>query len=247
MIKFKIEGKEYFLPDVMTIEHYVKIYKIKDLFNDDYFYPKMLSAVSNAPINDLMEGGFEEIAFLAGSVIKLMPTTESVKFEDRFELDGISYGFFPNWRDLTFAEYIDMDTISTKKPQDLLDHLHILAAIMYRPVVSEISRHNYQIEPYDMDEMVKRAELFKKKLDVRYVLGAQTFFMRFAKMYLSHTPTSLTTMNVKLNWIQQIRMIWMFWRMYYKNPSQRRLGGFWSSTKLLTMILQNTSMSTKQN
>ena len=191
MIKFKIEGKEYFLPDVMTIEHYVKIYKIKDLFNDDYFYPKMLSAVSNAPINDLLEGGFEEIAFLAGSVIKLMPTTESVKFEDRFELDGISYGFFPNWRDLTFAEYIDMDTISTKKPQDLLDHLHILAAIMYRPIINERSEHDFDIEKYNVDSMKQRAEMFKKKLDIKYVLGAQFFFINFANKFSNSSPLYL--------------------------------------------------------
>ena len=241
MIKFKIEGKEYFLPDVMTIEHYVKIYKVKDLLKENYFAAKLVSIVSNAPINDLLEGGFEEVSFLANNIASLMPTTESVKFQDRFTIDGIDYGIFPDWKNLTFAEYIDLDTISTKKPQDLLDHLHILAAIMYRPIVSEVSRHNYEIEPYDVDEMVKRAELFKKKLEVRYVLGAQTFFTTFVKTFLNFTPTSLTTMNVKLNWLQKIRMIWMMWRIYYKVVSPTRSGGLLSSTDLRKMILRNIS------
>ena len=241
MIKFKIEGQEYFLPEIMSIEHYVKIYKVKDLFKEDYFAAKLVSIVSNAPINDLLEGGFEEVSFLANSVATLMPTTESVKFQDRFTLDGIEYGIFPNWKDLTFAEYIDLDSISTKKPQDLLDHLHILAAIMYRPIVSEVSRHNYQIEQYDVDEMIKRAELFKKKLEVRYVLGAQTFFTTFVKTFLNFTPTSLTTTSVKLNWLQKIKMIWMMWRIYYKVVSPTRSGGSLSSTDLRKMILRNIS------
>ena len=239
MIKFRIEGQEYILPEVITIDHYVKIYKIKDLFKDDYFYAKLLSTVTNAPLNDLLEGGFEEIAFLAASVMDIMPTTETVKFTDRFELNGVEYGIFPNWRDLTFAEYIDMDTISTKKPQDLLDHLHVLAAIMYRPIVSEVSKHNYQIEPYDMDEMVKRSELFKKELDVRYVLAAQTFFTIYAKMFLNFTPISSTTTNVKLNIFQKLKMIWMMWRMIYKITSHKRLDGLLSSTNLRKMILRS--------
>ena len=241
MVKFKIEGKEYFLPEIMSIEHYVKIYKVKDLFKEDYFAAKLVSTVSNAPINDLLEGGFEEVSFLANSVAGLMPTTESVKFQDRFTLDGIEYGIFPNWKDLTFAEYIDLDTISTKKPQDLLDHLHILAAIMYRPIVSEVSRHNYEIELYDIDEMIRRSELFKKKLDVRYVLGAQTFFTTFVKTFLNFTPTSSITTSVKLNWMQKIRMIWMMWRIYYKVVSPTRSGGSLSSTDLRKMILRNIS------
>lgn len=245
MIKFRIEGKEYILPEVISIGHYANIYKIKDLFSDDYFYAKLLSTVTNAPLNDLLEGGFEEISFLAASILDLMPTTNSVKFEDRFELNGVEYGFFPNWRDLTFAEYIDMDTISTKKPQDLLDHLHILAAIMYRPIVSEVSRHNYQIEPYDMDDMVKRSELFKKELDVRYVLAAQTFFITYARMFLDYTPTSLTTTNVKLNIWQQIKMIWMMWRMIYKITSQKRSVGSSLSINLRKMILRSITSSTK--
>ena len=245
MIKFRIEGQEYYLPEVITIEHYAKIYKIKDLFKDDYFYAKILSVVTDAPLNDLLEGGFEEISFLAASVLSMMPTTETVKFEDRFELNGVEYGFFPNWRDLTFAEFIDMDTISTKKPQDLLDHLHILAAIMYRPIINEVSRHNFEIEPYDMNSMVKRAELFKKELDVRYVLAAQTFFTTFAKMFLDYIPTSLTTMNVKLSFWQQIKMIWMMWRMVYKITSRKPSDGSLLSTKYRKMILRSITQSTK--
>jgi hypothetical protein len=243
MLRFKIDGVPYEIPDYTPIDVYTKIYKIKDLFTDEYFAAKLISSITDCPLKDLLEGGFEEILYISNHILSKLPNQDEVKFVDRFELDGVHYGFFPNWKDLTFAEFIDMDTISTKKPEELLDMLHILAAIMYRPIVNELSEHNFEIEEYDLVSLKSRSELFKKKLDVKYVLGAQFFFIKFATRYLSYTPQSL---EMKMNIWTQIRMIWMMWRMIYKTPSKSRSGGFWSSTKLLTTILLSTSTSTKR-
>jgi hypothetical protein len=184
-----------------------------------------------------LEGEFEQIAFLAASVLTILPRHDTIEFQDRFELNGVHYGFFPNWKDLTFAEFMDLDTISNKPVNELLDMLHYLAAIMYRPIVSEISKHNYQIEPYEVSSMKARAELFKKNLDVRYVLGAQTFFMILEKQSFNFTPQSLTLK--KLSFWQQIKIIWMMWRMVYKIRSNKTSDGITSLIKLQKMILRS--------
>lgn len=243
MIKFKIEGEPYYIPDVISIEDYIKIFKVKDLFDEDYFAAKLISIVSDAPLKDLLDGGFDEINYLAAHILSIIPKENEIKFIDRFELNGVKYGFFPNWRDLTFAEFIDMDTISTKKTDELLDMLHILAAIMYRPIVNERSEHDYDIEMYDVNTMNKRAELFKKQLDVKYILGAQFFFIKFAKRFSGYSPRSST---LKVGMWDQIKMIWLMWRMIFKMGSVKSLGGFLSLTKSLTTTLQNTSTSTKK-
>jgi hypothetical protein len=173
-----------------------------------------------------------------------LPQQDDIKFKDRFTLDGVKYGFFPNWKDLSFAEYIDMDTISSKKPEELLDLLHILTAIMYRPIIEETSEHNFKIEDYEVNSMKERAELFRKKLNVTYILGAQFFFIKFARKYLNF---SLQSSTMKIGIWTQIKLIWMMWRMIFKITSKKPLGGFLSSTKLLTTILLNTTLSTKKN
>jgi hypothetical protein len=244
MLKFKIDGFPYYVPDVITIGTYSKIYKIKDLFTDDYFAAKLISTVTEAPLQDLLDCPFEDISYISNYIMETIPKTEQINFKDRFELDGVHYGFFPNWRDLSFAEYIDLDTLSTKKPDEILDVLHILAAIMYRPITNEISEHNFEIESYDVNTMGKRSELFKNKLDVRFILGAQFFFIKFAERLLNYIPPSLTQTNLSI-W-KKITLIWKMWRMIYKIPSKGRSGGFWSSTKLLTMILQNMNTSIKR-
>jgi hypothetical protein len=243
MLRFKIDGVPYEVGEKITIEQYSKIYKVKDLFTEDYFAAKLISTVTDCPLQDLLDCPFEDIVYISNFITDRLPKKEDIKFKDRFELDGVKYGFFPNWRDLTFAEFIDMDTIVTKKTDELLNMLHILAAIMYRPIINERSEHDFDIEKYDLTTLPKRAEHFKKNLDVSYVLGAQFFFIKFAKRFSNYT---LPYSGKKMNLIEMIVLIWMMWRMIFKITSKNRSGGFLWSTKLLTTILQNMSTSTKK-
>lgn len=242
MIKFYIEKEEYKVPNFISIENYGKIYKIKDLFSDDYFAAKLVNIVTGAKIEDLLECDYQEVNYISNYIMSLIPL-DTPKFEDRFELDGVKYGFFPNWKDLTFAEFIDMDTLSTKKQDEILDILHILAAIMYRPITNERSEHDFDIEKYDVNTMKQRAELFKKKLDVRYVLGAQFFFIKFENKFSSYTQISSIT---KLTTWSKVKILWRMRKMIWSIVFKKRSVGSWSSTELLETILQSTNLSIKK-
>jgi hypothetical protein len=242
MIKFKIEQTEYQLPEFISIENYSKIYKIKNLFSEDYFAAKLINIVCNAPLNDLLQSDYQQVNYIATYLMNLFPL-DKPKFTDRFEIDGVKYGFFPNWKDLTFAEFMDMDTISTKKADELLDMLHILAAVMYRPITEEKSEHDFKIEKYEVNKMLERAELFKKKLDVSYILGAQFFFIKYAKRYSSYTQLSLIP---KLSLWMKIKLLWTTRRILTDQIFKKRSAGSLSSTELLEMILQSTNTSIKK-
>ena len=242
MLKFKLDEKEYEIPEIMTIENYSKIFKIKDLFSDDYFAAKLVSIVTGAPVEDLLDGDYEEVSYIAAYIMELLPKIKP-EFKDRFELDGISYGFIPKWQDMTYAEFVDMDTISTRKQDEMLNMLHILLAVMYRPITNERTEHDFDIEKYDVKKMTKRAELFKSNLDVRYVLGAQTFFTNFGRRYSVYSQASLIP---KLSIWQKMKLTWtmrkIIWAALFKKP----LDGMSSQTELLEMILQSTNTSTKK-
>jgi hypothetical protein len=242
MIKFKIKDTEYQIPDFISIENYSKIYKVKDLFSDDYFAAKIVSLISNAPLEDLLETDYDDVQYLASYIMSQIPL-ERPEFKDRFELDGIKYGFFPSWKELTFAEFVDMDTISTKKPDELFDLLHILAAIFYRPIVEETSEHNYKIEKYNVETMKDRSELFKKKLNIKYLLGAQFFFIKFANRFSGYSHLSLMK---NLSMWTKIKIIWKFRKVIWTIVFKKDTVGTWSSTELLQMILQSTRPSIKR-
>lgn len=243
MIKFKIEEKEYQVPNFISIDSYSKIYKVKDLFSDDYFAARLISIVTGAPIEDLLQGDYTEISYLSSYILSILPI-EKPQFVDSFELNGVKYGFFQNWRDLSFAEFVDMDTISTKKPDELLSMLHILAAVMYRPIIEEKSEHDYRIEKYNVETMKDRSELFKKKLDIKYVLGAQFFFINYANRFLSYSHlSSIPTLSI---WMK-LKLMWVMRRWIFAAIFKRRMDGSLSSTELLATILRNTNLSTKRN
>lgn len=242
MIKFTLEDKQYHIPEVMTIGHYVKMYKLKDLFSDDYYAAKLVNLFTDAPVEDLLQTDFEKVNYLASEIIKLIPQ-ERPKFIDRFELDGVHYGFFPKWEDLSFAEFVDMDTISTKKEDELLDFLHILCSIMYRPIVHERSHHDFDIEKYDIKSMKIRSELFKNKLEVGVILSAQFFFINFANRYSSYFQlSSIKTLPI---WTR-IKLVWSLRKIIMSALFNRSMVGSLSSIDWLQMILQNTSTSTKK-
>ena len=242
-VKFKIEEKEYVINDFISIENYAKIYKVKDLFTDKYFAAKLLNLITDAPMDDLMTCDYEQINYLAAYILSLIPMEKEMQLIDRFEIDGVHYGFFPNWRDLTFAEFIDIDTISTKPTNELLDLLHILAAVMFRPIVEQISEHNFLIEEYDVKSMQIRAELFKKKLDIKMLLSAQFFFIKFAKRYSLYTQTSLIQ---KIPFLMKLKLIWKMRKQIAQAIFKKRTAGTQLSIELLQMILLNTTTSTKK-
>lgn len=239
MIKFKIEEKTYEVPNFISIENYSKIYKVKDLFSDEYFAARLISIVTGAPIEDLLEGDYTEVSYLSAYILSILPQ-EKPQFVDSFELDGVKYGFFQNWRDLTFAEFVDMDTISTKKPEELLEMLHILAAVFYRPIVEQKSEHEFKIEKYDVSTMKERSELFKKKLDVKYVLGAQFFFIKFANRFSNYSHLSSIP---KISMWTKMKIMWNMRRIIWKTLFRKPTDGILSSTELLETILRNTNIS----
>lgn len=243
MITFEIKGKEYKIPEYMTIGDYVKIYKVKDLFSDEYFAVKLISIITGAPMDLLTKTNRDKINMLSSQILKIIPT-ERPSFIDRFELDGVEYGFIPSWKDLTFGEFADLDTLMTKKPDEFLDYVHITTAILYRPITKSKSEHKFEIEEYNQPSLNERAELFKNKLDVKYMLGSQFFFTLFGKSYFAHTQISLK-MKMIIS-LKQIKFVWKNRKRVWKSLWNKNSDGSWFLTELQMMILQDMIASLRK-
>lgn len=236
MIKFELDGVTYKLPQYMTIGNYIKFFKIKDLIDENYFAAKMISELTGAPYEKVMEAKRDELYFLTNEVLKILPLDKPA-FVDRFTLDGVDYGFIPEWKKMSFGEFVDLDTLMTKKPNEMIDYLHVITAILYRPIVKEKSKHNYTIEKYNVDTMEDRAALFKEKLDIEYAIGAQFFFIQFARNYSNYTPISLKMWMI-ISW-NQIKMVWRYRKILLKILLKKRSDGTSLSTELRLMMLQD--------
>lgn len=236
-LTFELDGIDYKIPTLITIGDYVKIYKAKGLFDDDYFAVKLISVLTGAPQDKLLQVEREKINYIFSQIYNLLPQGNPA-FMNKFTLDGIEYGFIPSWRKMSFGEFADLDTLMTKKPDEVLDYLHIITAILYRPITKSKSEHNFEIEKYNQQTLEERAELFKKKLDIEVSLGAQFFFIQFAKNVSNYTPMSLKTW-MKISWIE-LKILWKMRRMIWKTlVSKKGSDGMLFLTEFHKMILQD--------
>ena len=243
-IKFELDGIQYKLPQILSIGNYQKILKVKDFFEDEYFAIKLISILTGANMKTLEDAPRDEIMFLSNEILKLIPV-ERPTFTDRFTIDGVEYGFIPEWKKMSFGEFADLDTLMTKKPEEMLEFIHIITAILYRPIIKSKSEHKFQIEKYNQNSMEERAELFREKLDIEVALGAQFFFIQFAKNFSSYIPMSLT-MRMKMNWMG-VKFVWRNRKKIWHLLSKRDLDGSQYSIELQMMILEDMmKLSTKE-
>lgn len=242
-ITFELNGNTYTIPKILSIGNYVKIFKVKDLFDDEYFRVKLISIVTGADMKALDEAPADEVKYLSNEILKLIPI-ERPTFFNTFELNGVEYGFLPEWKKMSFGEFADLDTLMTKKPEEFLDYLHIVTAILYRPITKKLRKGKFQTEKYDMNKMEERAELFKEELDIEYALGAQFFFIQFARNYFNNIPMSLTQ-KIQREW-KGIMFTMRNFKKIWKLLSKRDLDGSQFLIELQMMILEDTVKLSKK-
>jgi len=110
-----------------------------------------------------------DIAEICG-IINSMFDSSNDQLLKRFTLNGVEYGFIPELDDMSFGEYMDLDTFIGDN-----NNLHRALNVLFRPI--EYKRGNrYNIKDYDPDT----SEIAKDfPLDV--VLGAIVFFYNLGK------------------------------------------------------------------
>jgi hypothetical protein len=242
-ITFKLNGIDYELPDFISIGDYQKIFKVKDLFEDEYMKAKVVNLVTGCPMDTLLESENHKVDYLATTIFSMLPIPP-YNLIDRFELDGVHYGYLPSYKEISFGEFIDLDTLLTKKPEEVMENYHIITAMMYRPIVSQKSEHNFKIEKYNVDTLEDRADLFKKKLDIKFALGGQFFFTNFAKIYTNFTPLSLKQ-KMKREWMA-LKEIWRYRTLVWKIALRKDLDGMSHSIEYARITLKNTIKSLRK-
>ena len=105
---------------------------------------------------------------------------------NRFRLKGIDYGFIPELDDMSFGEYMDLDTFISDN-----DNLHRAVNVLFRPI--EHKRGNrYTIKDYNPN-----TSEIAKDFPLDAVLGAIVFFYSLGKDLSMVMLNSLDSKNEK--------------------------------------------------
>lgn len=157
----------------LTVEQYQKFLKVDG--DQTFTMLKALEIFANIPLKVAHAMRADDVLAIANDILTMVgkkhPLTRRLSFR------GQEYGFVPNLEEMSFGEYIDLDTYLSD-----MDMLHKTVGVLYRPIVKE-KGELYEVEPY------KGTDGYSDfPLDV--ALGATLFFYRLSNKLLKNTQTS---------------------------------------------------------
>lgn len=180
-VVIEYNNKEYPLRP-LTIENWIQMNSIMSFADgyDDYII--LIEYMTGISKDDILKASKWEIDKALGFIKEYIDASEH-KFKNQFEFEGQQYRFI-DLENLTFGEFIDIDSFLMKSEIERKQNLHMLMALLYR----EVNRDNMVVE-YDASKLEERANKFKK-LDIKYVNGALVFFSTLRTMLAENTRWS---------------------------------------------------------
>lgn len=196
------------LPEYLTLKQYQDIITFEGTDLQKLLFT--VSSVSNYTVEQLRELPVDAIEQIANKIHEL--TFPKQTFHPLVEFDGKLYGF-AYIAQCTVGEYIDLEMLS----KDVNNNLIKLAALLYRPVKK--NRFNgirykvsqkvksvandvpnpfdyYSIEKYNNERRNDRVKLFED-FPAHVFLGALSFFLSTATLYLNHILYSKGQMTLR--------------------------------------------------
>jgi hypothetical protein len=195
MMKFNYKGKKYQVEEP-TVEMWSKLTLLQEWTDEREFCVRLLSFTTGLTEEEIENSDYMEVAKLSTEISTFL-TESGDKFYQEFSFNDKNYRFLdlPN---LTFGEFIDIDTYLSKEPHEKKKEMPLMMAMLYREIDEQ---GNYK--PYNSKELQAKAEEFKK-LPVKYVRGSTNFFFHLGKTLQGNFKGSFwlkLRLTIKMLWI----------------------------------------------
>lgn len=188
--------KEVIVPDSLnevTLEQYQKYIKIQDNNEDDTFLAiKMIEIFCGIRADLIMKMKASSIRDITSVLAEMFDQKPPLVKE--FKMNGIDYGFIPDLENMTFGEYVDLDTYIGD-----YENMHRAMSVLYRPIVQRY-KDKYLVDEYSGDESDKM-----KDMPMDAVLSSILFFYHLG-MDLSKTMLNYLQEEGSKDLVQQLTL-----------------------------------------
>tara|TARA_R110002012_G_scaffold1152_1_gene4832 strand:- start:1308 stop:1958 length:651 start_codon:yes stop_codon:yes gene_type:complete len=188
--------KEVIVPDSLnevTLEQYQKYIKIQDNNEDDTFLAiKMIEIFCGIRADLIMKMKASSIRDITNVLAEMFDQKPPLVKE--FKMNGIDYGFIPDLENMTFGEYVDLDTYIGD-----YENMHRAMSVLYRPIVQRY-KDKYLVDEYSGDESDKM-----KDMPMDAVLSSILFFYHLG-MDLSKTMLNYLQEEGSKDLVQQLTL-----------------------------------------
>ena len=199
----------------ITLGQYQEYAKLQDLSETD-LQLKTIEIFCNVPEVVVRNMKATDIVEICGIINNMFDTKHQLI--SMFKMNGVEYGFIPSLEDMSFGEYVDLDTFIGDN-----DNLHRAVNVLYRPIEHR-KGNRYTIKDYEPN-----TSEIAKDMPLDAVLGAVVFFYNLGK------DLSLVMLNSLDKKNEQTLAEYL--------TSQPNGGGTIQSMDYLAGILQNLNIS----
>ena len=168
----------------ITLGQYQKYLKLKDLTETELSL-KMIEIFCNVKAEYVRYIKANDVSDIVSIISKMFESKPSLV--NTFKLNGVEYGFIPNLDEMSFGEYIDLDTNIGD-----WDNMDKAMGVLYRPI--EIRKDDrYHIKEYDAGDTEHL-----KDMPLDAVLGSILFFYHLGSELCQVTMNSLNKTEEEL-------------------------------------------------
>lgn len=165
----------------VTLKQYQKWLKISDGKEmDNFLQQKMIEIFCNIPLKSVLQIKATDINQICDDITKLFQ--QEPKFINRFTLDNKDFGFIPKLDDMTFGEYVDLDTYLAD-----WELMHKAIGVLFRPITFS-KKEKYLVEDYESSD---KYDMTNTTLDI--VFGSLVFFYNLRNELQNHILNYLAT------------------------------------------------------
>ena len=171
--------------DVSVKQYKRMMSELKDVEEETEIAMRAVAALCDLDRKVLNYAPVDEIAKCIKAITWLIQepdiTKSNIPLQKTFVLNGVEYGFIPNWTKLTVGEFADIESYTS----DTYNNLEKIMAVLYRPVTQKKADESYSIEPYEPHH-TKQEAMLNCKMDV--VIGAMVFFYHIGREFVKDMP-----------------------------------------------------------
>lgn len=167
--------------DEIPLKRYQDFIKVQQNSNDEELIAqKMIEIFCGIDLKDVVKIKVTDLNELIEHFSKLF--SQRPELQRTFKLGEYEFGFIPNLEEITFGEYVDLDSHIQS-----WDNYHKAMAVLYRPIKTR-KKDNYEIVDYepnpDIQDLMKFAPL-------SVAISASLFFYNLEKELLIATMSFL--------------------------------------------------------
>jgi hypothetical protein len=199
----------------ITLGQYQEFSKLDSKKESDVLL-KMVEIFCKVPVEVVRSMKANDIKDICEIINKMFDVEHQML--NRFQISGKDYGFIPDLENMSFGEYVDLDTFMGDN-----DNLHRAMNVLYRPIDLKQGQR-YTLKEYDPDTNEQA-----KNYPLDACFGAMVFFYNLGKDLSTVILNSSSKQNEE-NLVQYL-------------DSQQNGGGTIQSMQSLTEMLQDLKIS----